>query len=145
MVYRRGPGAMSASQAEQDWAKTSGVVLHHWLAPLEIVGNAGHVSAVRFAEQTLVDGRLQATGRELCWDADQVFKAIGQSLGNPLLEQLGLQLQGGRIATDESGLTSLSRVWAGGDCRVGGLELTVQAVAHGKQSAAAIHAELCIG
>jgi glutamate synthase (NADPH/NADH) small chain len=142
MVYRRGPEAMSASRAEQDWAKTSGVVLHHWLAPLEIVGNQGHVSAVRFAEQALVDGRMQATGRELCWEADQVLKAIGQRLGNPLLEQLGLQLANGRIATDDAGLTSLPGVWAGGDCRAGGLELTVQAVEHGKQSAAAMHKQL---
>jgi glutamate synthase (NADPH/NADH) small chain len=33
-------------------------------------------------------------------------------------------------------------VWAGGDCRAGGLDLTVEAVEHGKQSANAIHAFL---
>ena len=139
MVYRRGPDQMSASRAEQEWAQTHGVVLHHWMTPLEIVGQAGHVSAVRFAEQTLVDGQLQATGRELTWDTDMVFKAIGQQLGNPVLAQAGLRLEGGRIATDALGQTNLKGVWAGGDCRAGGLDLTVEAVAHGKQSALAIH------
>jgi len=142
MVYRRGPETMSASRAEQEWAQTHGVVLHHWLAPVEIQGRDGHVSAVRFADQALVDGRLQPTGRELSWEADMVFKAIGQQLGNPVLTQAGLTLDGGRIATDAAGLTNLPGVWAGGDCRAGGLDLTVEAVEHGKQSALAIHATL---
>jgi glutamate synthase (NADPH/NADH) small chain len=142
MAYRRGPEQMSASKAEQEWAQTHGVVLHHWLAPVEILGQDGHVSAVRFAEQTLVNGRLQATGRELTWEADTVLKAIGQQLDNPVLAQAGLKLEGGRIATDGVGQTNLKGVWAGGDCRAGGLDLTVEAVAHGKQSALAMHEQL---
>lgn len=142
MVYRRGPEQMSASRAEQEWAQTHGVVLHHWMAPVEIVGQNGHVSAVRFAEQTLVNGQLQATAREVTWETDMVLKAIGQQLGNPVLAQAGLALAGGRIATDTSGQTNLPRVWAGGDCRAGGLDLTVQAVAQGKQSALAMHEQL---
>jgi len=33
-----------------------------------------------------------------------------------------------------AGTTNLKGVWAGGDCRAGGLDLTVEAVEHGKQS-----------
>ena len=139
MVYRRGQQTMSASLAEQEWAQTRGVVLHQWLVPVEIMGQDGHVSAVRFAQQALVDGKLQATGRELTWEADTVLKAIGQWLGNPVLAQAGLLLQDGRSATDSAGQTNLPGVWAGGDCRAGGLDLTVEAVEHGKQSAHAIH------
>jgi glutamate synthase (NADPH/NADH) small chain len=51
-------------------------------------------------------------------------------------------MQSGRIATDAAGLTSQPGVWAGGDCRAGGLDLTVEAVAHGMQSAQAIHTHL---
>jgi dihydropyrimidine dehydrogenase (NAD+) subunit PreT len=142
MAYRRGVETMSASTAEQEWAQTNGVVLHHWLAPVEILGQNGHVSAVRFAEQAMVDGKLKPTGRELTWEADTVLKAIGQQLGNPVLAQAGLTLQGGRIATDAAGATNLPGVWAGGDCRAGGLDLTVEAVEHGKQSAKAIHTHL---
>ena len=54
IVYRRGQESMSASTAEQEWAQTNGVVLHHWLAPIEMEGADGHVRAVRFAEQELV-------------------------------------------------------------------------------------------
>ena len=141
LVYRRGPEAMSASTAEQEWAQTNGVVIHHWLAPVEIIG-VDHVSAVRFARQQLADGRLASSGESKVIKADMVFKAIGQHLGNPMLAQAGLTLEGGRIATDAVGLTSLQGVWAGGDCRAGGLDLTVEAVEHGKQAALAMHATL---
>jgi len=142
MVYRRGPEHMSASKAEQEWAQTNGVVLHHWLSPVEIIGGGGHASAVRFAEQALVNGKRTATGREITFEADVVLKAIGQTLGNPLLTQMGFTLQDGRIATDADGKTNIPGVWAGGDCRAGGLDLTVEAVEHGKLSAKAIHAFL---
>lgn len=142
MVYRRGPETMSASTAEQEWAQTNGVVLHQWLAPVEILGRDGFVCAVRFAEQAMVGGKLQATGREITFEADTVLKAIGQKLGNPVLAAAGLALDGGRIQTDAEGTTNVPGVWAGGDCRAGGLDLTVEAVEHGKQSAQAIHAYL---
>ncbi len=145
MVYRRGPEAMAATLAEQEWAQTHGVTLHHWLAPLEIVAHRNdsrHAGAVRFARQALVDGKLVPTGEMQTRSADMVLKAIGQQLGNPVLAQAGLKLEGGRIATDAVGQTTLRGVWAGGDCRFGGLDLTVEAVEHGKQSAHAIHSHL---
>ncbi len=146
MVYRRGPEAMSASGAEQEWAQTHGVSIRHWLAPVEILGshssNSGHAGAVRFARQAMVGGKLTSTGEMETLEADTVLKAIGQQLGNPVLAQSGLTFAGGRIATDAVGATNLPGIWAGGDCRAGGLDLTVEAVEHGKQSAKAIHAHL---
>ncbi len=145
MVYRRGPETMSSSSVEQEWAQTNGVTIHHYLAPVEIIAASGkpdHVSAVKFARQEMVNGKLQATGEFEVIEADMVLKAIGQTLGNPLLAQAGFKLDGGRIATDAEGQTNLPGVWAGGDCRAGGLDLTVEAVEHGKQSAKAIHSAL---
>jgi glutamate synthase (NADPH/NADH) small chain len=145
IVYRRGAEGMSASSAEQAWAQTNGVTIHHWLAPLEIVahsGAAGQVGAISFARQALVNGKLVATGETETWPVDMVLKAIGQQLGNPVLVQAGFAMSGGRLATDSVGLSNLEGVWAGGDCRAGGLDLTVEAVEHGKQSAKAIHAYL---
>ena len=46
------------------------------------------------------------------------------------------------MVTDAEGAANLPGVWAGGDCRAGGRDLTVEAVAHGMQSARAIHAHL---
>jgi dihydropyrimidine dehydrogenase (NAD+) subunit PreT len=142
MVYRRGPETLSASKDEQEWAQTNGVVLHQWLAPVEILGRDGQVAGVRFAEQAILDGKLQPTGREITFDADTVLKAIGQKLGNPVLAAADFAMEGGRLKTDAMGATNVPGVWAGGDCRAGGLDLTVEAVEHGKQSANAIHAFL---
>ncbi|MEI6802724.1 MAG: NAD(P)-dependent oxidoreductase [Burkholderiales bacterium] len=143
MVYRRGPQSMAASREEQEWAQTNGVVIHHWLAPLEITAINGHARGVRFAHQEQINGQLQPSGEEHFIEADMVFKAIGQRLGNPVLAQVGLDLDQDGIAAAEHGETNLSGVWAGGDCRAGGLDLTVEAVEHGKRAAYAIHAHLC--
>ncbi|OYQ42078.1 dihydropyrimidine dehydrogenase [Rhodoferax sp. TH121] len=142
MVYRRGPESLSASKAEQEWAQTNGVTIHHWLAPVEVLGQSGHVSGITFAHQAMVDGKLAPTGETTTLAADTVLKAIGQKLGNPVLAEAGLTLSGGKIATDAEGTTNLKGVWAGGDCRAGGLDLTVEAVEHGKLAAKAIHAYL---
>ena len=145
MVYRRWPDAMTASKAEQEWAQTHGVSIHHWLAPIEILPNTldpQSVGAVRFARQMRVNGQLVSSSETVVIEADMVLKAIGQTLGNPLLAEAGFEMDAGRIATDANGLTNQSGIWAGGDCRAGGLDLTVEAVAHGKQSAQAIHTQL---
>ncbi|MFZ0499905.1 MAG: FAD-dependent oxidoreductase, partial [Steroidobacteraceae bacterium] len=135
MVYRRGPEHMGASRQEQDLARTRGVSILYWLAPVELLGEGGSVRAVRFARQRLDSGRLVPAGEECILEADMVLKAIGQRLGNPVLTQCGLELRDGRIAVDASGRTSLGGVWAGGDCIAEGQDLTVDAVAHGLRAA----------
>ncbi|MDP3085214.1 MAG: FAD-dependent oxidoreductase, partial [Rubrivivax sp.] len=69
-------------------------------------------------------------------------KAIGQKLDSHLLEGSGLRLEGGRIAIDAEGGTGVAGLWAGGDCRAGGRDLTVEAVEDGNRAAHAIHAAL---
>lgn len=141
MVYRRGPDAMSASVVEQDWAKNNGVRIVHWAAPQEVLGADGQVQGVRFAYTELRQGRLATSDQEFVLNADMVLKAIGQSyIADPAGAQI--RLEGGRIATDEAGRTSHPKVWAGGDCRVGGLDLTVEAVEHGKRAAVSINQAL---
>ncbi len=141
IVYRRGAEAMSASAVEQQWAQTNGVTIRHWAAPKEVLSEGGAVKGVRFAATALSGGKLVETGETFTLDADMVLKAIGQTF---VAEPVGksIALEGGRIATDAEGQTSLARVWAGGDCRVGGRDLTVEAVEHGKVAAVSIHAAL---
>ena len=127
MVYRRGPEQMSASAFEQALAQTSGVAIHHWASPARIVGD-GQVSAVEFDRASDEEG--------LRLEADVVFKAIGQKLRGDGLDTL--QQQSGRFVVDDDQKTSMDRVWAGGDCVVGGDDLTVSAVQHGKVAAIAI-------
>ena len=73
--------------------------------------------------------------------ADQVLTAIGQTL-EPVPEALAIE--GGKIAVTGPGRTSLPRVWAGGDCAAGGDDLTVTAVAEGRDAAMDIHAALTV-
>ncbi len=145
IVYRRGAESMSASQVEQRWAQTNGVALRHWAAPKELLCEAGAVRGMRFAATAAAEGgRLLETGESFTLEADMVLKAIGQSY-LPAYAGPSIALQAGRIATDEEGRTSLPRVWAGGDCRAGGRDLTVEAVEHGKVAAASIHTTLLAG
>lgn len=133
MVYRRGPTDMGASSYEQNFARENGVRIEHWAAPAAIVAQDGAVSAVQFTRTTLVDGRLQNTADRFEIEADLVLRAIGQSFVPEAVR--AITLQGGRIATDEHGHTNHPKVWAGGDCRHGGKDLTVEAVQHGKLAA----------
>ena len=141
MVYRRGPDGMSASGHEIDWAKTNGVTIRHWAAPREVLAEGGQLRGMRFARTRLEGGKLVETGENFDLAADTVFKAIGQSFVAQPLGAL-VELQGGRIQSDAQGRTSHAKVWAGGDCRVGGRDLTVEAVEHGKVAALSIHTAL---
>jgi glutamate synthase (NADPH/NADH) small chain len=67
------------------------------------------------------------------------MKAIGQTLGDV---PGGIALDGGKIAVTGPGRTSLAGVWAAGDCAAGGEDLTVTAVAEGRDAAEDIHAAL---
>ncbi len=141
IVYRRGPEQMGASRFEQELAQKSGVTIHHWSAPAGLAADASGPVTIGL-EKTELDssGKLVGTGETFSLEADVIFKAIGQKLddettGEALAE---LKFQGGRIIVDESQATSLENVWAGGDCVVGGDDLTVSAVQHGKVAAMAI-------
>ena len=59
-----------------------------------------------------------------------------------MLAALGLPLQDGRVLADDDGRTGVPGLYAGGDCRLGGRDLTVEAVEDGKRAARAIHAAL---
>jgi glutamate synthase (NADPH/NADH) small chain len=142
IVYRRGPTQMSATQHEQDFAQTNGVRIRHWAKPLRALGAGGRLRAVEF-EYTAVgeQNRLEGTGERFELAADQLFKAIGQTfVPDPLRDgaQQPLDLRSGRIVVDAERRTSLPGVFAGGDCVLGGQDLTVQAVQDGKLAAHAI-------
>ena len=138
VLYRRGRDAMPASRYEQDLAASKGVRFIFNAMPVAILGN-GAVTGVR-VEYTRPEGRsLVGTGETFDIPADQVLKAIGQTLdGAPD----GLEITGGKIAVSGPGRTSKAGIWAGGDCAAGGEDLTVTAVAEGRDAAEDIHAAL---
>ncbi len=134
LVYRRGRDAMNASVFEQDLAASKGVRIVTHATPKAVHGNG----SVREIEFDYVGDDMVPTGQTLRLAADQVFKAIGQTLEGEALPDL----EGRKIAVDGSGRTSVKDVWAGGDCASGGDDLTVTAVAEGRDAAMDMHAVL---
>jgi glutamate synthase (NADPH/NADH) small chain len=139
LAYRRGPEQMNATWKEQEFAQTNGVQVKHWLTPIRLQSENGHVSGIEF-ECTDLDqeGKLCATGEFRNMEADIVFKAIGQTLVNTLdpADEMP-ETEAGKIKVNAEYETSLVGVWAGGDCIHSGEDLTVQAVEDGKQAAIA--------
>jgi dihydropyrimidine dehydrogenase (NAD+) subunit PreT len=131
LVYRRGRDRMNASVFEQDLAASKGVRIVTHATPVAVIGNG----AVREIEFEYVDDQMNDTGQTLRLPADQVFKAIGQTLQGDALPTLEAR----KIKVDGTGRTSVDGVWAGGDCASGGDDLTVTAVAEGRDAAMDIH------
>jgi glutamate synthase (NADPH/NADH) small chain len=134
LVYRRGRDRMNASEFEQDLAASKGVRIITNASPKAVHGNG----TVREIEFEYTDDDLAPTGQTFRLAADQVFKAIGQTLEGDNLPAL----EGRKIGVTEWGRTSVTGVWAGGDCASGGDDLTVTAVAEGREAAEDIHASL---
>ena len=138
LVYRRGKENMSASVYEQELATSKGVRIIYNAQPLKVLANGSGLD-VEFGYTETISGKLEQTGEKFNINADQVFKAIGQNL-NGASETL--VLSGGKIQIDENGRTSVPNVWAGGDCATGGDDLTVTAVAEGRDAAININTML---
>lgn len=147
LVYRRGEDDMKATSVERRWAQTNGVLIKTWAKPSKLIGSKQGVRGVVF-ERTQADknGKLQGTGETFELEADQVFKAIGQTLIPSGLQEEAdsLNIESGRILVDKERRTNLSDVFAGGDCINGG-HLTVTSVQDGKLAATAIHKLLTQG
>ena len=134
IVYRRSRERMAASVYEQELAAAKGVRIICSATPVAVHGNG----SVREIEFEFTDDELTATGERFRLPADQVFRAIGQTLTGDGLPDL----EGRKIRVDGVGRTSVAGVWAGGDCASGGDDLTVTAVAEGRDAAEDIHAQL---
>lgn len=143
IAYRRGQDGMNASLYEQELAQTHGVVIRHWLQPTALISNdANEITGVELEYTSQENGKLEGTGEKIKLEADQVFKAIGQKFDSSILSDAGIELEARRIKITDDGKTSLTKVWAGGDCVAGGEDLTVESVEDGKLAAESIHAFL---
>jgi len=129
IAYRRDKDAMSASEFEQELATSKGVHILFNATP-ETVSNG----AITFSRT--------GNDEQITLPADQIMRAIGQKLESASAD---LAIEGGKIKVDENGRTSVKGIWAGGDCASGGEDLTVTAVAEGRDAAEDIHANLMKG
>ena len=131
LAYRRGRDRMNASVFEQDLAASKGVRIMTHVVPVSVHGSA----AVQEVEFEYVNDDMSGTGQTVRIVADQVLSAIGQTLADGDLPDVA----GGKIVVTGAGRTSVSDIWAGGDCAAGGDDLTVTAVAEGRDAAMDIH------
>ena len=142
IVYRRTAAEMTAYHHEYEFALHEGIGFTFLTQPIEVLSEGGRVRGLKCLKMAL--GEPDASGRprpqpvsgsEFVIPCDTIIKAIGQEKP-ALAEALGLDLEGGYIKVGDDLQTSLSRVWAGGDCvRVRGSASTVMAVQDGKVAA----------
>lgn len=136
MLYRGTEAQMSGYAHEWKAAKIEGARALWHAQPLAYLGEGGRVAGLRYAR--LGADRKPIAGEVHEVAADLVLLAIGQARLGELIEGLpGVQVQDGRLVVDEGGATGNPRVFAGGDCANGGMEV-VNAVAEGKRAAIAI-------
>ncbi|WP_193178668.1 NAD(P)-dependent oxidoreductase [Oricola nitratireducens] len=134
ICYRGPKERMKASDYEQELAKIRGVTIRYNMNPMRMLTQDGAVTGMEF----------DRNGETVTIACDEVMKAIGQSFAAESLNGSGaaIALDGGRIRVDDEGKTSMARVWAGGDCVNAGDDLTVTAVAQGRDAAESIHRAL---
>lgn len=155
IVYRRSEKEMGARVEEYHHAVEEGVKLNWLTNPLEILDDgSGWVGGLKCQRMKL--GEPDASGRarpipipesEFVIPADNVILAIGTT-PNPLLTRTTSGLltnnKGCLVADEQTGLTSKSLVFAGGDA-VTGAATVILAAGAGKRAAQAIHDALSSG
>jgi len=152
IVYRRSRTEMPARAEEVAHAEEEGIQFEFLTNPTRILSNGDFwVGAIECQRMDLGEpdesGRRRPVPRarsEFMVKAETVIIAIGTA-ANPLIQQTtpGLRVNSrGYIVVDaETGLTSLPRIYAGGDI-VTGSATVIEAMGAGRRSALAIHDEL---
>jgi len=151
IIYRRSEAEMPARVEEIKHAKEEGIEFLILTAPLAIIGDSnGWVTALSCQKMEL--GEPDASGRrkpvpvegsEFEITADVIINAVGTS-ANPLLTSTAPNMElnkWGNIVTNESGMTNLEGVFAGGDIVRGGATV-ILAMGDGKVAAQAINGYL---
>jgi glutamate synthase (NADPH/NADH) small chain len=148
LIYRRTEVEMPARVEEVGHAKEEGVIFHLLQNAKRILGDANDcVQGIECVRYELgapdASGRrspVEIKGSEFTMEVDTVIVAIGNE-SNPLIRQTtqGLNTDKyGHITVDETGKTTLDRVFAGGDIVLGAATV-ILAMGEGRRAAAAIN------
>ncbi|UCE11943.1 MAG: NADPH-dependent glutamate synthase [Candidatus Thorarchaeota archaeon] len=149
IIYRRSMEELPARLEEVHHAEEEGVHFRLLTSPTEVLGNeSGEVIGMQCIEMEL--GEPDESGRrrpipipdsESTINVDTVIVAIGNS-PNPIIPQttpgLDVTYWGTIIVNEETGMTSLPGVFAGGDI-VTGAATVISAMGAGKRAARGIH------
>jgi glutamate synthase (NADPH/NADH) small chain len=151
IVYRRTIKEMTARIEEYEHAVEEGIQFHWLTTPVKVLGDdRGWVRAIELEKMKLgepdASGRARPvpTGETFTMECDAFVVAIGTS-PNPLIAgctpEIDTERWGGLIVNEETGETSMDRVYAAGDI-VTGSATVIDAAGSGKDVAAAIHKRL---
>lgn len=148
IIYRRSEVEMPARHEEIEHAKEEGIIFYLLTDPIEVLGDDKlRVRGLRCIKNQLgepdMKGRrrpIPIPGSEFEIEIDNLIVAIGTT-PNPVITKttpgLEVQVWGGVVTKDDSGLTSIDDVWAGGDI-VSGAATVISAMGAGKKAAKAI-------
>lgn len=149
IVYRRSRSELPARLEEVENAEEEGVIFDFLTLPVKYVGDEnGWLKGMECLKMELGEpddsGRRRPVpieGSEFFVEADASVCAIGNS-PNPLIPQTTPELEIGRKgnveADDDTGKTSMDKVWAGGDV-VTGAATVILAMGAGRKAARSMH------
>lgn len=151
LLYRRTQAEMPAQREEVRAALEEGIELHELVAPLTFVGTSATVTSIHCQRMRLADpddrGRrkpIPVPGGEFDLAVDHVLVAIGEA-PDPSFLPAGTSVEvapwGGLQINQETLATGANRVFAAGDVTYGPKSI-IEAAAHGRKAARAIHAFL---
>jgi glutamate synthase (NADPH/NADH) small chain len=149
IVYRRSRAELPARLEEVENAEEEGIIFDFLTLPKRMIGNdRGWLTGMECTRMELGEpddsGRrrpVEIPGSEFILDVDASVCAIGNS-PNPLIPQStpGLKIgkKGNIEADEETGKTSMEKVWAGGDV-VTGAATVIMAMGAGRKAARSMH------
>jgi glutamate synthase (NADPH/NADH) small chain len=152
IVYRRSRSELPARLEEIENAEEEGVLFDFLTLPVRLIGNEkGWLTGMECLKMKLGEpddsGRRRPVpieGSEFVLETDASVCSIGNS-PNPLIPQTteGLEIgrKGNIVAEEETGKTSLDKVWAGGDV-VTGAATVILAMGAGRKAARSMHGYL---
>jgi NADPH-dependent glutamate synthase beta subunit-like oxidoreductase/coenzyme F420-reducing hydrogenase delta subunit len=148
IIYRRTLEEMPAGRSEIEDAEKEGIKLRYLTSPVKFLCNkAGNLEKICCIEMEV--GNLDESGRrrpipiensEFNIEADTVILAVGYIPDADVFKNTGILLNKNNtiLVSDNSGMTNLKGVFAGGDV-VSGPSSVIEAIASGKRTADAIH------
>ncbi|MCX6825985.1 MAG: NADPH-dependent glutamate synthase [candidate division Zixibacteria bacterium] len=153
IIYRRSREELPARLEEVENAEEEGIIFEFLTLPIRYIGDEnGWVKEIEYLKMKL--GEPDASGRrspipiegsQTKLSVDAVVCAIGNS-PNPLIPAttpgLTMGKKGNIVADEQTGKTSMDRIWAGGDV-VTGAATVILAMGAGRKAARSIHEYLC--
>jgi glutamate synthase (NADPH/NADH) small chain len=149
VLYRRSEAELPARLEEYENAVEEGVIFHFLTLPEKLIGDEdGWLKEIECAKMELGEpddsGRrkpIRLEGSEFSLPFDACIVAIGNS-PNPIIPDttpdLDVSKRGTIVTDEETGKTSIDRVWAGGDI-VTGAATVILAMGAGKKAARSMH------